>query len=117
LEIPVLLLHFLKSGEINLLTKGIKRLKLKAKNKNIDINLLDSEILKDLIKFGSRKISLGKLRSLRHIADNLKKEGVTVAIYYESSIILRLGSEANPSFLGDAIEIRNLSKLLRLFLM
>ena len=118
MEIPFLLFHFLKSGEISLLTKGKKALKLKVENKNLNVNLLDKELMKDLMKASSReKTFLGSFRSLRNIADNLKGEGLTITVSYEGSIVLKLGSEASSSLLGDAIEIRNLSKLLRLVLM
>jgi len=59
----------------------------------------------------------GRLGSLKRIANNLKNEGLTVTVSYEDSILLKLGSEASSSLLGDAIEIRDLSKLLRLVLM
>lgn len=118
MENPVLLFQFLKSGEINLLTKGKKSLKLKVENKNIDINLLDKKLMKELMKVSSRnKTFWGGFGSLKRIADNLKNEGLTLTVSYEDSIVLKLGSEASSSLLGDAIEIRDLSKLLRLVLM
>ena len=117
MEIPVSLFHFFKSGEINLSTKGKKSLKLKVENKKIDINLLDKKLMKDLMKFSSRKKTfLGRLGNLKSIAENLKNEGLTVTVSYEDSIVLKLGSEASSSLLGDAIEVRDLSKLLRLVL-
>lgn len=113
-----MLFHFLKSGEISLLTKGKKTLQLKVENKNMDINLLDKKLMKDLMKIGSRaKTFWGRLGSLKRIADNLKNEGLTITVSYEDSIVLKLGSEASSSLLGDAIEIKDLSKLLRLVLM
>jgi hypothetical protein len=102
---------------MSLLTKGRKSLKLKIENKNIDINLLDKKLMKDLMKVSSgKKTFWGKLGSLKSIADNLKNEGLTVTVSYEGTIVLKLGSEASSSLLGDAIEIRDLSKLLRLVL-
>ena len=113
-----MLFHFLKSGEISLLTKGKKTLQLKVENKNMDINLLDKKLMKDLMKISSRaKTFWGRLGSLKRIADNLKNEGLTITVSYEDSIVLKLGSEASSSLLGDAIEIKDLSKLLRLVLM
>lgn len=118
MENPVLLFHFLKSGEISLLTKGKNSLKLKVENKNININLLDKKLMKELMKVSSRKKTIWeRLGSLKRIADNLKNEGLTVTVLYEDSMVLKLGSEASSSLLGDAIEIRDLSKLLRLVLM
>jgi len=117
LENSVLLLNFLKSGEINLLTKGTKSLELKVENKNVNINLLDKNLMKDLMKVISRKKTFwGRLGSLKRVADNLKNEGFTVTVSYEGSTVLKLGSEAGPSLLGNAIEVRDLSKLLRLAL-
>ena len=112
-----MLFHFLKSGEISLLTKGKKSLQLKVENKKIDINLLDKKLMKDLMEVGSRKKTFwGRLGSLKSIAQNLKDEGLTVTVSYEDSMVLRLGSGSSSSLLGDAIEIRDLSKLLRLVL-
>ena len=117
MEIPLLLFHFLKSGEISLLTKGKKSLELKVENKNLNVNLLDKKVMKDLMKVSLRdKTFWGRFRSLKDIADNLKSEGFTIAISYEGAIVLKLGSEVSSSLLGDAIEIGDLSKLLRLVL-
>ena len=116
MEIPVLLFYFLKSGEISLLTKGKESLKLKVENKNMDINLLDKILMEDLMKvILRRKTLLGRLGSLKRIADHLKKEGLTLTVSCEDSVVLKLGSEASSSLLGEAIEIIDLSKLPRLF--
>ena len=117
MEISVLLFQFLKSGEISLLTKGKKSLELKVENKNLNVNLLDKKLMKDLMKISSReKTFWGRFRSLKSIADNLKSEGLTITVSYEGSVVLKLGYEASSSPLGDAIEIGDLSKLLRLVL-
>lgn len=113
LENPVLLLNFLKSGEISILTKGKESLKLKVENKNIDVNLFDAKLMKDLMKVASRKKTLwGRLGNLKRIAVNLKNEGFTVTVSYGGSVVLKLGFEAGSSLLGDFIEVRDLSKLL-----
>ena len=74
--------------------------------------------MKDLMKVSSgKKTFWGRLGSLKRIANNLKSEGLTVTVSFEDSIVLKLGSEASSGLLGNAIEIRDLSKLLRLVLM
>jgi len=66
--------------------------------------------MKDLINVVLREKTLWEgLRSLKRIGDNLKSEGLTVAVSYDGSTVIKLGSEASSSLLGDAIEIKDLS--------
>jgi len=84
----------------------------------LNVNLLDKKLIKDLMKVNSRKKTFwGRLGSLKYIADNLKNEGLTITVSYKGSIVLKLGSGANSSLLGDAIEIKDLNKLLQLVVM
>ena len=91
---------------------------MKVEDKTIDIHLLDKKLLKDLMEVGSgKKRFWGQLAGLNRIANTLKREGLTVTVSYEDSIMLKFGSGARSGLLGTAIEIRDLGKLLRLALM
>ena len=44
------LVRALKSGEFSLFTDGMKTLQLKVENKVIDVNLMNKEFLKDILR-------------------------------------------------------------------
>ena len=116
------LVHALKSGEASLFTDGMKTLQLKVENKKIDVNLMNKELLKDILRVGVEakgKSPLGRLTQLKNIAKELKRDGLTITISHKGCILLTLGSGANPTLSQvvtrtNAIEINNLSKLIRL---
>ncbi len=116
------LVHALKSGEFSLFTGGMKTLQLKVENKKIDVNLMNKEILKDILRVGVEakgKSPIGRLTLLKNIAEELRREGLTITISHKGCIVLTLGSGANPRLSRlvtrtNAIEINNLSKLIQL---
>jgi len=122
LQIPMWLVHALKSGEASLFTGGVETLKLKVANNKIDVNLMSKELLKDILRVGVEakgKPLIGRLTQLKNIAKELKKEELTVTISHKGCVVLTLGSGANPTIgklvtRTNAIEINNLSKLVQL---
>ena len=116
------LVHALKSGEASLFTDGIKYLQLKVENNKIDVNLMNKELLKDILEViveSKGKSLLGKITQLKNIAEELKKNGLTITISHKGSIVLTLGSGVNPTLSQlvtrtNAMEINNLGKLIRL---
>lgn len=122
LQIPVWLVHALKSGEASLFIGGIKTLQLKVENKKIDVNLTNKELLKTILRTGAgakRKSLLEGLTQPKKIAEELKRDGLTITISYKGCIVLTLGSGANPTLSQlitgtNSMEINNLSKLMQL---
>ncbi len=56
-----------------------------------------------------------KLRVLAEIAEELKARGITINVYRNGRVILRMGNEAEPGVLGfiGPVEIRDLRAVLR----
>jgi hypothetical protein len=116
------LVHAFKSGEASLFTDGMKTLQLKVENKKIDVNLINKELLKTILRVevGAKGKSLQERLTLpKNIAEELKRDGLTITISYKGCIVLTLGSGANPTLSKlvtrtNAIEINNLSKLIQL---
>lgn len=118
------IVHALKSGKISLLTSGKETLQLKIEDKRIDVNLLNKKLLKNILETNvesEEKSLLGRLPQLKSMAEEFKKNGLTVMIFYKSSVLLTLGLEAHPKLSRlvtgtDAIEINSLSKLMQLLI-
>ena len=119
---PTWLGHVLKSGEVSLFTDHGKALQLKVENKKIDLNIIDRELLKVVLRSESGpkgKSLLDRLAQFKKIANELKDEGLTITISYEGRLVLTLGSDANPKLsklitTTNAIEINNLIKLIQM---
>lgn len=122
MQLPTWLGHVLKSGEVSLFTNELKAFQLKVENKKIDLNIIDKELLKVLLRPGAGtkgKSLLKMITLLRKIAKELKGEGLTITISYRGRTVLTLGSGANPQISQlitrtNAIEINNLSKLIQI---
>ncbi len=115
------LFSFLKSGAVSLATNEGVALHVKVNNKHVDFNVMNQKLLTDLLKtiHGKAPPFSTKLKALQSLAQALKKEGVTWTISLKDSLLLTLGSEANPTlslvFTGtDAIEINSLNRLTQL---
>lgn len=114
------LFSLLQSGVASFLINEIETLHLKVEKKRIDFNLMDKELLADIFTSSDVKHQspLKKLAMLKNVAQELKREGLTITISYRTSLLLTLGSEAKPSFSHiraftgtDAIEINDLKQL------
>jgi hypothetical protein len=120
LQILTFLTQILKSGEIDLSTGNKKLLQLTVKTKQIDLNIVDNKLLKELSSDGMKIKSFRELlRQLKSLAEELKSEGVTVTISYKSTTVLTLGSGAKPNFSQlitgtTEIEVNNLTKLIQM---
>lgn len=112
------LISLLKSGVASFSTSGIEAINARIEEKRIEIDLMNKELLKDLLKSNSvKEISfLSKFTIFKNFAQELKKEGYTLTISYKGSLVLTLGSEAKPTLSmaitgTDSIEINNLKQL------
>jgi len=122
LQLPMWLVQALKSGGVSLFTAGAKTLQLKVEKKRIDIDMLDKDFLKDILRVGAEgkgQFTLGNIAKIRGIAEELEKDGFTVTISHKGSIVITLGYGAMPTLSQvitgtNAIEINNLSQLIRL---
>lgn len=122
MQIPIWLLHSLKSGEASVLIDGIETIQLRIENKKIDINLQNKKFVKDVLKVEvepEKKSILKKVQQLKDIAEELKKEELTVTFSHKGCAMLKLGAEARPKLLrlvtlSKAIEINNMGKLIQL---
>jgi len=118
--LPVGLLKYFKNGKIEIKENGNKSVSITSQGNKITINLIDlsfniphpTEILK-------------KLSEARELADNLKKNNLTLCIASKDKLVLKLGKEAKPRFsrlitksasveITDLRELRKMDKRLRL---
>ncbi len=122
MEIPIWLLHLLKSGKAVVLVDGVETLRVGIENKKIDINLQSEKFLKDVLEAKvepEEKSVLKRVQQLKDVAEEFKKEGLTVTFSHKDRALLKLGAEARPKLLrlvtqSKAIEVKNMDKLIRL---
>jgi len=115
------LIQALRSGEVSLFTAGIKTLQLKVEKKRIDIDILDKDFLKEILRVGAEgkgQSTSGNIARIRSIAEELKKDESTVTISHKGSIVITLGYGAKPTLSQiitrtNAIEINNLGQFIR----
>jgi hypothetical protein len=119
-QLPTWLSHVVKSGEVTLFTGDEEALQVKAEDDKIELSIASKEFMKDVIDSAGGGASIrSKLAELREIAGELKDEGITITLSYRGDILVTIGSEAKPKFSRlltrtDAVEIKNLRKLLEL---
>jgi hypothetical protein len=120
LQLLTLLGHVLKSGKVSLASSEEQLLQLSVKTHQINLNIVNNNFLKDVLKdsIGIRSFR-ELLRQLRNAAEELKSEGVTITISYKGVTVLTLGSDAKPNFSQlitgtTEIEINNLRKLIQM---
>ncbi|MFW6117427.1 MAG: hypothetical protein ACOC6G_02460 [Thermoproteota archaeon] len=118
IQIPALS-RILESGEVTLFVSSEKALQLEAKNKKINLNVIDKSLIKDVFKAstGKRGSLMDMLGQLEDIADQLKIEGVTITVSYKGDLVLTLGAASDSKLSGlilrtGAIEVNNFSKLM-----
>jgi len=122
LQIPILLIHAFKKGNITLQTNGVENIQLQIENNKIDLNFLQKEHLKTLFELEAEmkeESILEKIKNLRKLAEKLKQERSTLAISYKGQTILTLGFEAKPTITQivtgtNAIQVNNLIELVKL---
>ena len=120
MQLPTWLSHVVKSGEVTLFTGEEEALQVKAEDNKIKLSIASKEFMKDVVDSAGGGASIrSKLAQLRDIAGELKDEGLTITLSYRGDILVTIGSEAKPKFSRlitrtDAVEIKNLHKLLEL---
>jgi hypothetical protein len=122
LRLPVWLFHGLKSGEIILFSNKTAVVRLSASENVVDIDAANQQFLKDLVSImKSGKPLLGQVKQLKTIAEDLRKEGLTVTISIEGDQVLAIGKDAKPKLSKvitgtNAVEINNMMKLIKFLL-
>ena len=119
LRLPVWLFHGLKSGEITLFSNKTAVVRLSASENVVDIDAINQQFLKDLFNnMKSGKPLLEQVKQLKTIAEDLRKEGLTVTISIEGDQVLSIGKDAKPKLSKvitgtNAVEINNIMKLIK----
>lgn len=122
LQIPLWLIQTLKQGKICLQTNGTESIQLQIENNKMDLNFLQKELIKYLLELESQMEEtsiLEKLKTLKNLAETLKRNGSTITISHKGQKILTLGLEAQPKISKmitgtNAIEINNLIEIIKL---
>jgi len=121
LQLPNLLGHVFKLGDVAVSINDQETLQLKAENKKFDLDLIDKQFVKKVLSgLGDGRTSLwSSLSQVRNIAEQLRDEGLTVTISYRGSKVVTVGSNAKPTLSqlvtrSNAIQINNLLKLIEL---
>ncbi len=122
LQIPLWLIQTIKQGEISLQTDGTENIQLQVKNKKIDLNFFQKELVKDILELEAemkKESVLKRLKTVKNLAEKLKENEFTMTISHKGQTILTLGSDAHPTISQmvtgtNAIEINNLIELIEL---
>ena len=128
----------IKSGKIKVSQNNTETLEITAQNKKIDVNAKDKEFIKDIISSTSKNDKPSKgvigtiergvdgLRTVRNmqpmvkeIAEDLRREGMTVTLSFKGDKVVTMGSEADPKFtrllLGTkGVQINSVRKLVEM---
>jgi hypothetical protein len=138
LLLTTLLAESIKSGKIKVSQNNTETLEITAQNKKIDVNTKDKEFIKDIISNTNKNdkptkgvintiergvTSLRTARNMqpmvKEIAEDLKREGITVTLSFKGDKVVTIGSEANPKFtrllLGTkSVQINSVRKLVEM---
>jgi hypothetical protein len=122
LQIPLALAHILKQGSISLQTDGVEHIQVTVQDNKIDYNFLQKELLKSLVEAEAETAEtsmLEKLKTVKHLAEKLKQDRLTVTISHQGETMLTLGYEAKPTLSRivtgtSAIEVNNMIELIKL---
>jgi hypothetical protein len=123
-QLPSWLGNIIVTGDVTVSTANKEALHVKAEDKTIQIDAVDKAFVKQVI--GSmRQGTAGQGSSLRRsldqikdVAEELRNDGLTVAVTYQGKRVVTLGVDAKPKIsrivTGNAIEINSLRKLIEL---
>jgi hypothetical protein len=128
----------IKSGKIKVSQNNTEAIEITAHDKKIDVNAKDKEFIKDIISsvrkdakpkkgvIGTIERGVDGLQAVRHIqpmvkeiAEDLKREGMTVTLSFKGDKVVTMGSEADPKFtrllLGTrGVQINSVRKIVEL---
>ena len=111
-----MLFETLKSGKLTLSQNNDPKIEVNVRNKNIDVNALDKEFIKEIISSatkGTIKKGVGQtIRSsiktieetrkmqpfIKEMAEDLCREGITVTLNYKGDRVATIGAEADSKF-------------------
>ncbi|MDR0373306.1 MAG: hypothetical protein LBI79_07120 [Nitrososphaerota archaeon] len=133
MALATFLAEIVKSGKVTVSANNTEALEIEAIDKKIDIKALNKDILKETLvatrvadknkgitkafdQITSVRNSIGMLKG---VAEQLSEAGITVTLSYKDSVVVTLGSEANPKLSSvatgtKAIEINSPRKLIEL---
>ena len=137
MQIVTMIGQMLESGKLTLSTNNKEDLEVIAGNKRIDVNLKDTEFIKDLItsvRKGNKNISTAETdkkspqtvkttinmrETLIDTANELKQAGITITLSYKANLVATVGAQASAGISRlvtgtKAIEINSLPKLIEL---
>jgi len=137
MPIATILAQMLKAGKVTVSTNKVEAFEITAEDKEIDIQTLNKEILKDILAFigndqkrkglsNSIKGTFGQIQNIRSniglardTAQDLSQAGITVTLSYKGDVVVTIGSKAAPKLSSimtgtKAIEINNPRKLVEL---
>jgi hypothetical protein len=137
MQIVTMMGQMLESGKLTLSTNNKEDLEVIAVNKRIDVNLKDTEFIKDLItrvRQGAKNIStvesdkdspqavkttMNMRETLIDTANELKQAGITITLSYKANLVATVGAQASAGISRlvtgtKAIEINSLPKLIEL---
>src|SRR3989337_304328 len=99
LQILATLSQRLEKGQVSLRINDVESLQLTIENDKMDLNFLQKEQLRTLLKLESKmekESILKKLVTLKNLAEKLRQKRFTIKISYKGQEILTLGYEAKP---------------------
>ena len=121
--------EILKSGKVTVSANNVEALEIKAANKQIDVNSIDKDFIKQTLAAtrgeksrgigGQIKSARSTLGMLRDVAEELSEAGTTVTLSYKGDLVATIGSKAHPKLSSiitgtKAIEINSPRKLVEL---
>jgi hypothetical protein len=129
----------IKSGKIKVSQNNTETLEITAQNNKIDVNAKDKKFIKDIISstnknnkkpqkgiIGTIERSVNGLKTARNvqpmvkeIAEDLRREGMTVTLSLKGDTVITIGSEADPKItqliLGTkGVQINSVKKIVEI---
>lgn len=132
MPLATLIAEMLRSGKVTVSANNVEALEIRAHNKQIDVNSVNKDILKETLTAaqgnegrGIRnaleqiKSAQSTLGMFRDVAEELSAAGITVTLSYKGDLVATIGSKAKPKLSSiitgtKAIEINSTRKLVEL---
>lgn len=129
MPLATLIAEMLKSGKVTVSSNNVEALEITADNKQIDVNSINKEFIKQTLaaaRGNKSKGAVGLIKSarstlgmLKDVAEELSEAGITVTLSYKGDLVATMGSKAKPNLSSvitgtKAIEINSPRKLVEL---